>query len=68
MLVEPFAVVQASLSPANSKSRFIFPPATRPSPRGAGIISILTLPPFPLTLNGTSQAILDCLRRTFSQG
>ena len=51
--VEPFAVVHASLRPANSNNRLILPPATRPKPRGAGIISIVTLPPFPLTLNGT---------------
>ncbi len=50
--VEPFAVVHASLRPANSNNRLILPPATKPNPRGAGIISIVTLPPFPQTLNG----------------
>ena len=51
--VEPLAVVHASFNPANSNNLLIFPPATNPNPLGAGMISIVTLPPFPRILKGT---------------
>src|SRR5579864_9758266 len=53
VLVEPYVLVQASLTPARVNRFRTVSPATRPSPRGPGIISTRTLPPFPLIRNGT---------------
>jgi hypothetical protein len=53
VLVEPKDFVQVSFNPASLSKFLIFSPATKPRPLGPGISSIVTLPPLPLTLNGT---------------
>lgn len=52
VFVDPKDFVHASFSPANFNKFLMFSPATRPKPLGPGIISIVTLPPFPRTLKG----------------
>src|SRR4029453_933661 len=52
VFVDPKDFVHASLIPASLRRFLMFSPATKPNPLGPGIISIVTLPPFPLTLNG----------------
>src|ERR671931_2219152 len=53
VLVDPKDFVHASFSPASFNKLLMFSPATMPSPLGPGMISIVTLPPLPRTLNGT---------------
>src|SRR5437867_6164162 len=53
VFVEPNDFVHESFSPASFNKFLMFSPATMPRPLGPGIISIVTLPPFPRTLNGT---------------
>src|ERR671938_783313 len=53
VFVDPKVFVHASFNPASFNRFFMFSPATMPRPLGPGMISIVTLPPLPRTLNGT---------------
>ena len=53
VFVDPKVFVHESFNPANFNRFFMFSPATIPRPLGPGMISIVTLPPLPRTLNGT---------------